>query len=128
MEDFDKNVELEFDTPEEKYSKDNSRLIRRKNRIKKIKQRKNKVLNANPWLSEDKIRTPYLANSGEVGAYITGGTSVKTNTRKGHSSYRAKLGAYGVANNYSVRDKTSINNINEQYEEYFSSNHEEEIN
>ena len=46
MEDFDKNVE--FDTPEENYSKDNSRLIRRKNRIKKIKQRKNKVLNANP--------------------------------------------------------------------------------
>lgn len=126
MEDFDKNVE--FDTPEENYSKDNSRLIRRKNRIKKIKQRKNKVLNANPQLSEDKIRTPYLANSGEVGAYITGGTSVKTNTRKGHSSYRAKLGAYGVANNYSVRDQTSINSINEQYEEYFSSNHEEEIN
>lgn len=126
MEDFDKNVE--FDTPEENYTKDNSRLIRRKNRIKKIKQRKNKVLNANPWLSEDKIRTPYLANSGEVGAYITGGTSVKTNTRKGHSSYRAKLGAYGVANNYSVRDKTSINSINEQYEEYFSGDHEEEIN
>ena len=122
MEDFDKNVE--FDTPEENYTKDNSRLIR----SKKIKRRKNKVLNANPWLSEDKIRTPYLANSGEVGAYITGGTSVKTNTRKGHSSYRAKLGAYGVANNYSVRDKTSINNINEQYEEYFSSDPEEEIN
>ena len=58
MEDFDKNVE--FDTPEENYSKDNSRLIRRKNRIKKIKQRKNKVLNANPWLSEDKIRTQVI--------------------------------------------------------------------
>ena len=126
MEDFDKNVE--FDTPEENYSKDNSRLIRRKNRIKKIKQRKNKILNANSWFSEDEIKTPYLANSSEVGAYITGGTSVKTNTRKGHSSYRAKLGAYGVANNYSVRDKTSINNINEQYEEYFSSDPEEEIN
>ena len=126
MEDFDKNVE--FDTPEENYSKDNSRLIRRKNRIKKIKQRKNKILNANSWFSEDEIKTPYLANSSEVGAYITGGTSVKTNTRKGHSSYRAKLGAYGVANNYSVRDQTSINSINEQYEEYFSSNHEEEIN
>ena len=126
MEDFDKNVE--FDTPEENYSKDNSRLIRRKNRIKKIKQRKNKILNANSWFSEDEIKTPYLANSSEVGAYITGGTSVKTNTRKGHSSYRAKLGAYGVANNYSVRDQTSINNINEQYEEYFSSDPEEEIN
>ena len=126
MEDFDKNVE--FDTPEENYTKDNSRLIRRKNRIKKIKQRKNKILNANSWFSEDEIKTPYLANSSEVGAYITGGTSVKTNTRKGHSSYRAKLGAYGVANNYSVRDKTSINNINEQYEEYFSSDLEEEIN
>lgn len=45
MEDFDKNVEI--DTPEENYSKNNSRLIRRKNRIKKIKQRKNKILNAN---------------------------------------------------------------------------------
>ena len=126
MEDFDKNVE--FDTPEENYSKDNSRLIRRKNRIKKIKQRKNKILNANSWFSEDEIKTPYLANGSEVGAYLTGGTSVKTNTRKGHSSYRAKLGAYGVANNYSVRDRTSINNINEQYEEYFSGDHEEEIN
>ena len=126
MEDFDKNVEAEM--LEENYTKDNSRLIRRKNRIKKIKQRKNKILNANSWFSEDEIKTPYLANSSEVGAYITGGTSVKTNTRKGHSSYRAKLGAYGVANNYSVRDKTSINNINEQYEEYFSSDPEEEIN
>ena len=126
MEDFDKNVE--FDTPEENYTKDNSRLIRRKNRIKKIKQRKNKILNANSWFSEDEIKTPYLANGSEVGAYITGGTSVKTNTRNGHSSYRAKLGAYGVANNYSVRDKTSINSINEQYEEYFSGDHEEEIN
>ena len=46
MEDFDKNVEVEM--LEENYTKDNSRLIRRKNRIKKIKQRKNKVLNANP--------------------------------------------------------------------------------
>ena len=126
MEDFDNNVELEM--LEENYTKDNSRLIRRKNRIKKIKQRKNKILNANSWFSEDEIKTPYLANGSEVGAYLTGGTSTKTNTRKGHSSYRAKLGAYGVANNYSVRDKTSINNINEQYEEYFSSNHEEEIN
>ena len=118
MEDFDKNVEVEM--LEENYTKDNSRLIRRKNRIK--------ILNANSWFSEDEIKTPYLANSSEVGAYITGGTSVKTNTRKGHSSYRAKLGAYGVANNYSVRDQTSINNINEQYEEYFSSDPEEEIN
>lgn len=126
MEDFDKNVEI--DTLEENYSKDNSRLIRRKNRIKKIKQRKNKILNANSWFSEEEIKTPYLANSSEVGAYLTGGTSAKTNTRKGHSSYRAKLGAYGAANNYSVKDKTSINSINEQYEEYFSSNHEEEIN
>ena len=57
MEDFDKNVEVEM--LEENYTKDNSRLIRRKNRIKKIKQRKNKILNANSWLSEDKIRTPY---------------------------------------------------------------------
>ena len=126
MEDFDNNVELEM--LEENYTKDNSRLIRRKNRINKIKQRKNKILNANSWFSEDEIKTPYLANGSEVGAYLTGGTSTKTNTRKGHSSYRAKLGAYGVANNYSVRDQTSINSINEQYEEYFSSNHEEEIN
>ena len=126
MEDFDNNVELEM--LEENYTKDNSRLIRRKNRIKKIKQRKNKILNANSWFSEDEIKIPYLANGSEVGAYLTGGTSTKTNTRKGHSSYRAKLGAYGVANNYSVRDQTSINSINEQYEEYFSSNHEEEIN
>lgn len=125
MEDFDKNVEVEM--LEENYSKDNSRLIRRKNRIKKIKQRKNKILNANSWFSEDEIKTPYLANGSEVGAYLTGGTSTKTNTRKGHSSYRAKLGAFGAANNYSVRDKTSIYSINEQYEEYFSSGCEEEI-
>ena len=126
MEDFDNNVELEM--LEENYTKDNSRLIRRKNRIKKIKQRKNKILNANSWFSEDEIKTPYLANGSEVGAYLTGGTSTKTNTRKGHSSYRAKLGTYGAANNYSVRDKTSIYSINEQYEEFFSSNCEEEIN
>ena len=126
MEDFDNNVELEM--LEENYTKDNSRLIRRKNRIKKIKQRKNKILNANSWFSEDEIKTPYLANGSEVGAYLTGGTSTKTNTRKGHSSYRAKLGTYGAANNYSVRDKTSIYSINEQYEEYFPSDPEEEIN
>ena len=126
MEDFDNNVELEM--LEENYTKDNSRLIRRKNRIKKIKQRKNKILNANSWFSEDEIKTPYLANGSEVGAYLTGGTSTKTNTRKGHSSYRAKLGTYGAANNYSVRDKTSIYSINEQYEDFFSSDHEEEIN
>ena len=126
MEDFDNNVEVEM--LEENYTKDNSRLIRRKNRIKKIKQRKNKILNANSWFSEDEIKTPYLANGSEVGAYLTGGTSTKTNTRKGHSSYRAKLGAFGAANNYSVRDKTSIYSINEQYEEYFSSDREEEIN
>ena len=126
MEDFDNNVELEM--LEENYTKDNSRLIRRKNRIKKIKQRKNKILNANSWFSEDEIKTPYLANGSEVGAYLTGGTSTKTNTRKGHSSYRAKLGTYGAANNYSVRDKTSIYSINEQYEEFFSTGHEEENN
>lgn len=126
MEDFDNNVELEM--LEENYTKDNSRLIRRKNRIKKIKQRKNKILNANSWFSEDEIKTPYLANGSEVGACLTGGTSTKTNTRKGHSSYRAKLGTYGAANNYSVRDKTSIYSINEQYEEFFSSDCEEEIN
>ena len=72
MEDFDKNVEVEM--LEENYTKDNSRLIRRKNRIKKIKQRKNKILNANSWFSEDEIKTPYLANGSEVGAYLTGGT------------------------------------------------------
>ena len=110
MEDFDKNVEVEM--LEENYTKDNSRLIRRKNRIKKIKQRKNKILNANSWFSEDEIKTPYLTNGSEVGAYLPGGTSTKTNTRKGHSSYRAKLGTYGAANNYSVRDKTSIYIIN----------------
>ena len=126
MEDFDNNVEVEM--LEENYTKDNSRLIRRKNRIKKIKQRKNKILNANSWFSEDEIKTPYLANGSEVGAYLTGGTSTKTNTRKGHSSYRAKLGAFGAANNYSVRDKTSIYSINEQYEEFFSTGHEEENN
>ena len=123
MEDFDNNVELEM--LEENYSKDKSRMVRRKNRIKKIKQRKSKILNVNPRMSEEKIKTPYLANSSEIGAYITYGKSVKTNTRKGHSSYRAKLGAYGVANNYSVRDKNSISKLNEQSEEYFSSNGEE---
>ena len=126
MEDFDKNVEVEM--LEENYTKDNSRLIRRKNRIKKIKQRKNKILYANFFFFFFFFYSFYLANSSEVGAYSTGGTSVKTNTRKGHSSYRANLGAYGVANNYSVRDQTSINSINEQYEEYFSSDPEEEIN
>lgn len=45
-----------------------------------------------------------ILHKGHSGRLGMGGTAVKTNTRKGHASYRHK-GAYGPADNYSRHDK-----------------------
>ena len=50
-----------------------------------------------------KFRNNNIANE-----YGGAGTSIKTNRRKGHSVYRAKLGAYGKAMNWKPHDQRQI--------------------
>ena len=48
-----------------------------------------------------------MLHKGHSGRLGMGGTAVKTNTRKGHASYRHK-GAYGPVDNYSRHDKQQV--------------------
>lgn len=104
----------EVETTEE-YTKDTTRRTRRINRRKKINQRKKMIESIN---KNSNIEEPaYLANHSEVAKYTTMGKSKKTKVRKAHSAYRSKLGGYGAAKKYSVKDSNSIEYINSQIKE-----------
>ena len=59
-----------------------------------------------------KFRNNNIANE-----YASGGCSQKTNRRKGHSTYRAKLGAYGKAMDWKPHDQRQIDKGNQEREE-----------
>ena len=86
-----------------------TRAQRRKDRAYKIRRRKELLLNEFCRFPLYEIDFPdgKLANGHEVSASLTGGRSVKTNTRKSHSRYRCK-GGYGPANKYSPHDKRQL--------------------
>ena len=58
-----------------------------------------------------------MLHKGHSGRLGMGGTAVKTNTRKGHASYRHK-GAYGQADNYSRHDKQQVEDGAQQIKEW----------
>ena len=58
-----------------------------------------------------------MLHKGHSGRLGMGGTAVKTNTRKGHASYRHK-GAYGPADNYSRHDKQQVEDGAQQIKEW----------
>lgn len=106
-------------------------------RKKKIKQRSRKIKNSRIGIEnghiitpdnkhEEKIKSaincikPGLLAKGDYGA-ITKGVSVKTKTKKGHSSYRHK-GGYGKSLNYSKHDKNQINNMDQELEDFYYDN------
>ena len=59
-----------------------------------------------------KFRNNHVANE-----YASHGQSVKTNRRKGHSNYRSKHGAYGVAMNWKPHDQAQIDAMDDDEEE-----------
>lgn len=95
-----------------------TRAQRRRDRAHKIKRRKEMLLNEFCRFPLYEINFPdgKLANGHEVSASLTGGRSVKTNTRKSHSSYRFK-GGYGPANKYSPHDKRQLLKANKDEEQ-----------
>ena len=62
-----------------------------------------------------------MLHKGHSGRLGMGGTAVKTNTRKGHASYRHK-GAYGPADNYSRHDKQQVEDGAQQIKEWENKN------
>jgi hypothetical protein len=90
-----------------------NRAERRRRTKEIINKRKEKI----KYLSySEEIEEGYLKNNNIMNKYGSGGTSTKTNTRKGHASYRHK-GAYGKANNYSAHDQRQIDK-EKDYENY----------
>lgn len=85
-----------------------NRAERRQRTKRIIKKRKDK-LKYIAYYSEkaQELEDGYLKNNNEMNKYGSGGTAIKTNTRKGHASYRHN-GAYGSANNYSAHDQRQI--------------------
>lgn len=85
----------------------------REQRLKSIKKRRRLIKGQKysgrylgEWIDEPEFKSGVLAK-GHNGLLGRGGTAVKTNTRKGHASYRHK-GAYGPADNYSKHDKQQV--------------------
>lgn len=94
----------------------------REQRIRNINKRKNKIKhNTPPWWRwktvEDDDFVPGKIHKGHYGYLGSGGTNVKTNTRKGHASYRHK-GAYGKADNYKRHDYQQVERMNIEEDEY----------
>lgn len=86
-----------------------TRLENRANREKHIQR--NKTILQNCTREEPDKSDGYYKNSHEVAAALTGGRSKKTNTRKGHGSYRSTQGAYGSANQYSPHDQKQLDHL-----------------
>lgn len=85
-----------------------NRAERRRRTREIIKKRKEKLKYIAPYSEKaQEIEEGYLKNNNEMNKYGSSGKAIKTNTRKGHASYRHK-GAYGSANNYSAHDQKQI--------------------
>jgi hypothetical protein len=107
------------------------RAYLRKQRRRKIKQRKEMIKNTENDFFKEHYVVPYMEDSenknhktdlhldsvyGDKDGYLSkshhgmlgmGGRARKTNTRKGHASYRHK-GSYGKADEYSPHDQKQI--------------------
>lgn len=81
----------------------------RQMRLSKIRKRKEKI----KAVGESRIAEDGYLAKGHSGC-LSLGKNTKTNTRKGHASYRHK-GAYGEANKYTKHDQQQIDAMN--YEE-----------
>lgn len=94
----------------------------REQRLRSIEKRRRLIKNQKysgaylgRWIDEPEFKSGILSK-GHNGLLGRGGTAVKTNTRKGHASYRHK-GAYGLANNYSRHDKQQVEDGVQQIKE-----------
>lgn len=86
------------------------------NREKKIKRNK-KLIESCRWYLNADLDDGYYKNNHEVSKSLTGGKSTKTNTRKGHASYRCTQGDYGKAKKYSPHDIRQLQKMsNEDFE------------
>lgn len=96
----------------------------REQRLKSIKKRRRLIKDQKKYsgwylgecIDELEFKSGILAK-GHNGWLGRGGTAVKTNTRKGHASYRHK-GAYGLADNYSKHDKQQVEDGVQQIKEW----------
>ena len=89
----------------------------RKQRYKKIKKRLKLISILERNNSSKTIVSGKLADGGF--GFLSWGTSIKYNRKKGHSSYRHKS-AYGKANSYKKHDAIQIEDMNYQLEEYIN--------
>lgn len=116
------------------------RAYLRKQRRRKIKQRKEMIKNTENDFFKEKYVVPYLEDPeeknhktdlhldsvyGDKDGYLSkshhgmlgmGGTAKKTNSRKGHASYRHK-GTYGKADEYSPHDLKQIESMEQDLKE-----------
>lgn len=90
-----------------------TRAENRFNREKKIKRNK-KMIESCCWYLNADLEDGYYKNNHEVSKAITAGKSTKTNTRKGHSSYRCTQGDYGKAKKYSPHDMRQLQKMNDE--------------
>lgn len=95
----------------------------REQRLRSIEKRRRLIKNQKysgaylgEWINEPEFKSGILSK-GHNGWLGRGGTAVKTNTRKGHASYRHK-GAYGPVNNYSRHDKQQVVDGKQQLKEW----------
>lgn len=59
-------------------------------------------------IAEGRLIPHELTNNNMMNKYTHEGTPRKTKTRKAHSVYRAKLGGFGAAKQYSKHDKQQL--------------------
>lgn len=120
---MDQNIENTLEENDDFLNSKRDRGYLRHVKEKKIKKRKQMVKNSCPnwaFLIKQTIETKrkYKFDEAIFGnkegllskegyGFINGGSSVKTNTRKGHAGYRHK-GDYGKANNYKKHDQQQI--------------------
>lgn len=104
----------------------------RKQRIKSIKKRRRLIKNQKydgtyygKWIDEPEFKSGILSK-GHNGWLGRAGTAEKTNTRKGHASYRHK-GAYGPGDNYKRHDKQQVIDCKQQEKEWRKEDGEEDI-
>ena len=103
----------------------------REMRQKKIAQRQRKIKNTHDVDQLcDRVETRRISKYSDIISgkrdgllakhdygFISGSLSVKTNTRKGQSSYRLK-GSYGRSNNYKRSDQMKIDDVEDQLHDF----------
>ena len=65
-------------------------------------------------------------NNNIINKYTHYGRAKKTNRRKGHSTYRVKLGDYGVAMDWKPHDQRQLDSNEDNLKDNYNNNPEEE--